>query len=439
MLSPVIYRGHFRVGDFEENHEVAPLSVRWLIIFVLASMNFLNRFGLNLGFYAVDSCLFAEYGLLACLLITGQAQAIPLRIALFAAGMATVLVSAIVNVQQTSFTSILLLIVIYLPFMFSIIPRSSVFHSWFWTIRLNNDIAVACALIGILQFFAQFYIHEPWLFDFRDYIPPVINAEGSPHDANTVIPVGTLFKSNGFFFREPSGFSQTLAIALICEFAIFKRFIRIGVLGYALLLTYSGTGLVVLLIGLMFPFGAKTALRLAAVGLAGLLLFAFLGDKLNLSFTVGRLDEFNSETSSAYARFVSPFRLVGLGLDTNSWAPFFGNGPGSITDAKARLGNNLFDPTWAKLVFEYGFFGFVLILAFVIFTMRSIFAVSALPAGLFISWLVMGGHLLSPENTCLLYILASMWPDAMMVSRDLHTHDAICSKAKSKWPREQPP
>jgi len=79
-----------------------------------------------------------------------------------------------------------------------------------------------------------------------------------------VIAVGSHYKSNGFFFHEPSDFSFVMALGLVVEWVGQKRPLRLGCHALALLLTYSGTGLFALAIGLLFPLGLKTLLRLSA-------------------------------------------------------------------------------------------------------------------------------------------------------------------------------
>src|SRR5690606_28604443 len=158
--------------------------------------------------------------------------------------------------------------------------------------RAFGNIALLCALAGIAQFFAQFIIDTPWLFDFSHYLPEAVRNVGT---YNTQIPVGDLYKSNGFFLREPSAFSFLMALAAIVELNTERRWQRVVLFVFALLLTYSGTGLLALGLGLMFPLGFKTIARLIVLGLGGMLLIALLGDVLNLSFTVSRIQEFGSE------------------------------------------------------------------------------------------------------------------------------------------------
>ena len=66
---------------------------------------------------------------------------------------------------------------------------------------------------------------------------------------NLVIPVGigSLLKSNGFFIIEPSTFSQFMALGLIIEATLFRRPRYLIFFILALVLSFSGTGWIVLL------------------------------------------------------------------------------------------------------------------------------------------------------------------------------------------------
>jgi len=138
-----------------------------------------------------------------------------------------------------------------------------------------SHVALLCALAGIAQFYAQFVFQAPWLFDFSRDLPWHLRG---PSGYNTVIPVGELYKSNGFFLREPSHFSFLMALALLAELQMARRPLRLVTFGLALLLTYSGTGLLALSLGLMFPLGRRTLVQLLVLGVLGFVMFGLLGD-----------------------------------------------------------------------------------------------------------------------------------------------------------------
>jgi hypothetical protein len=402
-----------------------PALVRFAVVLVIVSFTIFQRFGVNVGVYSIDLALIGQYVLVASLLLTGVAWADHTGLILFIACVVVAIASYLLNIQDASIGSLALLLIVYLPFVFHVRPDVDIDSGWRWTLKVYSNVALFCALSGIVQFLAQFAIHQPWLFNFIGDIPPAIRGNNDPY--NTVIVVGSLYKSNGFFFVEPSHFSQTMGIALIVEIVVFKRLLRIGLLACALLLSYSGTGLGVLLIAMMFPLGRKTVIRLALLAGVGLAIYWGLGDLLNLSFMVKRVDEFNEAGSSGFARFVSPMLLIWWQIDVDAWSAILGHGPGMILRTIERMprSREYFDPTWAKLVFDYGALGLIGFSLFIVRTLNQSRAPAELRAGLFTTWLVMGGYLLIPLKTAELQVLALMWPaGAALSQRSARLHGA---------------
>jgi hypothetical protein len=384
-------------------------AIHYCIVFVLLSTTVLARFGVNLGGESLPVSLAALYALLATLVLSRHSRIEGTTMLLYGTVLLLAYVSWFINtsfgaVNRSSPTSLLFLIALYLPFVVIVRSDRSDDSQWRWTTRAFGNVALLCAIAGILQFFSQFFVKLPWLFDFSPFLPDAIRNIGT---YNTEIPVGDLYKSNGFFLREPSAFSFLMALAAIVELNTEKRWQRVTLFVFALLLTYSGTGLLALLLGLMFPLGAKTIARLIAVVLGGAILIALLGDVLNLSFTVNRIQEFSSERSSAYIRYIAPMHVIANSIDSSLWTPLFGHGPGAIQRTSQSF--QAFDPTWAKLIFEYGLVGCAAMLALVMYALVRSGVPAQVRAVLFFSWLIMGGHLLSPDNVSMLYVLACMW------------------------------
>jgi hypothetical protein len=386
-------------------------ALRGGMLLLLLSATVLERFGISSGAASVSVALLAGYLFLALAGAAGVLSLSLTRCWLYGVCMCVGLVSLLFNESQSSVPSLWLLAAMYLPFVFVLEPGSladtDVEGDADWVMRKFLDLTLVCALIGVAQFAAQTVIHAPWLFDFTPYIPEKLRAAGT---FNTVIPVGSFNKSNGFFFREPSGFSYLMALGLIGECFGLRRKPRLVCLSLALLLTYSGTGIAALLLGSLHPFGVKTLLRLALLACLGALVFWLLGDALNLSFTLDRVAEFHSQHSSAYMRYIAPGRLVSESLDSAWWAPWFGHGPGTIF--RTLRDYEFHDPTWAKLLFEYGVLGFVGVVALCLVTLRGQASSLQVRATLFWGWLILGGHLLSPEQNFLALALIGLAPSS---------------------------
>jgi hypothetical protein len=403
-----------RLQSVQEFRDGSGTVLRIALSVLLLSTTLLQRFGINFGSYSLNVALLGMYG---CLVVAGLSGLLALshqRLVLYVACVTVALASLVINANfaradHSSVTSFLLLAMMYLPFVF-VIPSDAGGGSApdaRWVLRHFLDIALLAAALGIVQFLAQFVTNADWLFDFSAYVPSILQG---PKGYNTVIPVGALFKSNGFLFHEPSGFSFIMALALICEWVLQRRVARVLCFALALLLTYSGTGLLALLVGVIFPLGRTTLIRLGLLAFVGGVTLFLLGDALNLSFTLGRIQEFGSERSSAYIRYIAPLQVIRDTFDVEPWALWLGQGPGAIF--RQTRAYEFHDPTWAKLIVEYGLVGGVLFVALFLATLRRTALPIQIRATLFFYWLIMGGHLLSPEVNFMTLALVGLLPHA---------------------------
>jgi hypothetical protein len=394
----------------EPAEELLPRGIRVGIVLAMVSLILLTRFGLNTGSYGLNFGVPVLYVMIFAGLAKDRFNLDLMGLILYTIFIGVGAVSLMANLNlgldhDGSTASLILLAVLYLPFVFLLRPFAVSREAWMWTMRAFSNLALFVAVVGVFQFVLQFAWRPAWLFDFSPLIPKIISADVL---ANSSIYTGSAYKANGFFLREPSAFSFLMAFSLICEMALFKRWTRMCVFAAGLMLSYSGTGLLALAFGLMFPFGFKTAMRIGLIVVVGLILVVLFGDALNLTFTLGRINEFNSESSSGYIRYVAPMRLINEMIDSSAWTAFVGHGPGTIFHAGRTY--EFHDPTWAKLLYEYGIVGFASCLGLMVYAMSRSHAPVQIRATLFFCWLVQGGHLLTPENVMLIYVLLSMWP-----------------------------
>ncbi|WP_367849553.1 hypothetical protein [Rhodoferax sp. WC2427] len=391
-------------------------AIRYALVALIVSLVMTDRLGIAVDSLSLGPSLPLTYGLLAVLLMSGW-LAIDLPALLVYIGICTVAIASywlnafMQNGTPGTMGSMFLLMVIYLPFVFSISAHPNNRGHWLWTMRVLSNTLLVGAAAGIIQFYAQFVIRAPWLFDISVLIPEGIRAQGI---YNSTIPVGSFFKANGIFFREPSNFSYMMAFGLVMELAIFKRVKRMFCFGLALILSYSGTGLLALAIGLLLPLRARLLLRIGIAAAVILTANSLTGDPLNLAFTFGRTGEFTAPGSSAYARYVAPMQVVDAFISTKNWSLWVGNGPGLFLRTAAAF--EAHDPTWAKLLFEYGLLGFILMLGLVGYKLSAFPAPFQLRAVLFANWLVMGGYLLIPETVCFVYLVLALWPSPPLQS-----------------------
>lgn len=376
------------------------------MVFVVLGCTLFARFGINLGAYTLSFALVGAYLLLPVAWMTRQLKVHVPSLLVYLAAVAVGVCSLVAafnfdDNNRATASSLALLAAIYAPLIF----RHQGARSAAVGQRVRATflaVSVTCAVAGLLQYLLQRVIHAPWLFDFSEYIPPVLRATDG---FNLAIRTDEgAHKANGFFLREPSAFSFLMAINILIEMTGRRRLPFLALFSFCLLLSYSGTGILALAIGLAFALNLKSILRAVLVGGALLLVYLATGDVLNLAFTVGRVHEFSSEHSSAFFRYVAPMRLVVETIADTPWSALVGHGPGSI--ARTAMDFQFFDPTWAKLLFEYGLPGFGLMLALMTMTCRAMPWPLSCKVVFMASWLVMGGNLLAPGSVMLLWIFA---------------------------------
>ena len=406
-------RMHAAVAAFSHSKSAAGTG----LLVLLLACTVLQRFGLSLGPIAVSLAFAVMYAVVIGALLARRLEVAPERFIVYSICVLVAAAALAVNRNfapggdASSLTSFLLLLALHLPLVFRITTTTPATEQP--ALKYLADIAFFCAVCGIVQFYAQFFIRAPWLFDFSMFVPDMLRAPG---EFNTAIGMDGRYKSNGFFFREPSGFSYTVALGLIIEWLRYKRPLRLAMLGLALLLSYSGTGLLTLAIALLFPLGAKSVVRVATVGVVAALVYWLLGDALNLSFTLERVHEFESERSSGYIRYVAPLRFVLDHLGDTPWSAWLGHGPGTISRA-SRLAYEFHDPTWAKLLYEYGMLGFTAFVALMLIMMRASGMEVQIRAVILLHWLVMGGLLLKAECVATTFALFALYTTPQTAKR----------------------
>jgi hypothetical protein len=266
-----------------------------------------------------------------------------------------------------------------------------------------SNFLLVIAGLGILQFILQGLIDRTWLFLVDYQMPSSIFLTGY-NNLNPLFYGSPLLKSNGLFLAEPSYFSQAVALGIIIEFTYRRRLWVLGVQGAAMFCSFSGTG-IILLIGwaLYFAYKSKRLMIVAAALTAALVgLWAF-GSSVGLDVLFERSAEFADKNSSGFARFLSMFYVINDVILTDPIAPFFGRGPGTVTEYFSRFAFEAHDPTWGKLIYEYGLLGFAAFMVFYGLAVVRKAGPFVLPVS--ILYFFLGGYLL---DASIITILASL-------------------------------
>ncbi len=312
------------------------------------------------------------------------------------------IVSVYVNLssEEVSIASMALVLAVQAPLLFRPAGLEHVSRKIFDAYR---DIMFYISIGAIISFILQFVIGAQYAFFIDFQLPSSLIMKGFTN-INTLSYGSTTLKSNGIFFLEPSFFGQYLSIAAILEILTRQRMSRIAVFAAALLCSFSGTGIVTL--GL---FGTYVIIKRGSIVVFGgicliILIIYILGESIGIQAITGRTNEFATPGSSGHLRFITPFQLLDHYAFTNLSTILFGRGPGAFATYTGTLEFGATDPTWMKLILEYGFIGFFSYYTFLIIAISNIKNPLAFPLLFVYSFL--GGYLTnSPVVTTLLVLL----------------------------------
>lgn len=256
--------------------------------------------------------------------------------------------------------------------------------------RVNGLFAVV-AVAGIAQFFLQFIGVK--LFAFGDLLPERILYEAG-YNLKIPVGIGDILKSNGFFLVEPSVLSQFMALALIIEVLNFRRLIYLCAFSGALVLSFSGTGWIVLG-AFLVTAGLRLGRRGFVVALVAVLVLGAAAGLLWLAapdFFAAFADRFNEISqpgTSGNMRFVTPFRLVGDVLARVPSALISGIGAGVSERISMPYAYDVNTPI--KIMLEYGLPLLIVYVALFCVARRTVVQ-SALLAPCLVLVLLTGGY-----------------------------------------------
>lgn len=221
--------------------------------------------------------------------------------------------------------------------------------------RLVTLVLAVIAAAGVLQFAAQFV--GLGLFSFEGIVPSSILFEKGYNLRIPITGSGPLLKSNGFFLVEPSIFSQFMAVALAIEVVSFKRVPLLCLFAAGFMLSFSGTGWLVLagfVAAATAGMGARGVVlacaTLVTLALAAGATYVFAPD-LFLAFA-GRLDEVSRPSTSGHLRFITPYWTLADTVDRDPAALLLGIGAGVSERLSLPYEYNVNTPI--KVLLDYG-------------------------------------------------------------------------------------
>lgn len=382
----------------------------FLVVIVLVS-TFFQRFafpGFN-NVLPVSTVILPVITALAC--FTARARLQPATAALWVVWLVFGLISLMVNgrSEPVSLSSLLLVAMAQSSLMFRLsgaVPSEDAIRGAYFFVTVMFILSLA----GAVQFFAQMAIGQEWAFFMDHKVNPSLLLAGEAYNSlNKLTWQSDLYKSNGLFFVEPSFFGQFIAVAFFVELLTRRRVWCLAGLVLGMFSSFSGTGFALLGI-----FGSLLAIRTRQFGLliGGVLALGlasyFFYDTLQLEALTRRSDEFSKEGASGFARFLGIFVMLKEFWSVDLTTILVGKGPGTIYDYIARIGDISHDPTWGKLVFEYGVLGAFAYFSFLFSTRVTPGHPLGLP--LLAVYLFMGGYLADGTILSLLVLLITFGP-----------------------------
>jgi len=376
------------------------LAIRSAIIALL----FLSQVAYNIGDFPLSVDFICYAWCAAYLLMSGYVALDFLSFSLFigAAALAALRISS--SDSSTSWTSLLLLLALLAPLSFRMTDRYDLQSVQEFIQDTFVSAATVIGLVAIIQIVAVNAVKTPFLTNIHFVLPDAIRGAGNY--AYTREGTG-LIKANGFFLRESATLSIVMALALMIEFYGKARLRILAIVGAGLICSFSGSGILALFVGFVLPRSIRRIPVFIAslVGLIAVLSFLYVADIPYLDAWFDRLQEFTTPNTSGYARFVAPFEMVVHSFEevASTW---LGKGAGSYLReiVLLRVKYEVNDPTWAKLIYEYGVLGFTLISS--IFVIRLYLSSARIEVCNFLLFIwLSGGLLLKPDFTLMVWLL----------------------------------
>lgn len=334
-----------------------PRAISWLLLFTLL----LISSHIPLIGELIPITVLAPLGISTYILWHGMGRLDAKLVAYFISASSVATFSYLINQENPLVSPTSLVYLIYLLSPFTL--RLTIPEGWrteasekFW--QGYRYLMLLTSILGLIQLLLM-----DSFVSFRDALPETFRINGY-NTTNAITYGGSIYRANGFFFYEPSFFSQFLGLAILVEIRKWRNPIVIILFAAAMLASFSGTGLIMLGLGLLLIASSTiSASKMdALIALLPLLIITWVGVYVFPEFFISRLEEFAQENSSAYIRFISPFIYVYESYTSSFTSMLIGVGPGlagSLRDAEIMADF----PGIGKILFEYGLLGVSLVLA----------------------------------------------------------------------------
>ncbi|MEC5387841.1 hypothetical protein VVD49_19065 [Uliginosibacterium sp. H3] len=288
----------------------------------------------------------------------------PIRLACFLLILVITLGLPVLHGEHFSLPSVALLIVLFLPFACRF-PNTSVTFDDALGVLLG--LCKLIAILGLGQYLLQFFLPHEMLFPVEYYVPEFMRVSLFANEGPLAYG-SALYRSNGVVMLEPSVYSQLMALGVIAELSTRNRILHALLYFAALVVSYSGTGIMALALAMPILIVSQRRWDLLIYILVVAAVISVFSPYLNLDIFINRSGELSSQStgSSGYARFLGGFFTFNHFSQDSLYYTLFGHGPGS---ARALIDRSPFptaEMTLFKSILELGIVGSFLFLGYVL-------------------------------------------------------------------------
>ncbi|MFM9916809.1 MAG: hypothetical protein ACKVOX_13440 [Rhizobacter sp.] len=356
--------------------------------------------GLSLGIPLL--CLTSALGLAAGRLVTDFG-----RLLAYIALLCLLWGIQLLRAEPFSYASLLLFTMLHFPYVLQL-KRAPDYSQ---VLALYQRVALSIAALGMLQYGIQFLIGPALAFPIENFFPEAFKV--SKFNMQGYLEYGSeVYRTNGVFMLEPSFYSQLLAVGVVIEAVTRARAWVLIVLLAGMVVSFSGTGLMLLAACLPCQAIVKRRWDLLAAGVvlvAGAVTLAALLDSPYLNVFFKRAGEFTATGSSGFARFVGGFYLFEQFLWPDVMRGLFGFGAGSLQAYQAKATWSSGGNAFFKMIFEFGLVGGLAYFTFIGYVLRHSAAPVMLRVAVGFTYLLSGVYIPFSHSIALGLLV---WPHA---------------------------
>ena len=394
-------------------------STKSILVTTLAIAIFGQSICIPLQRHQIPIILFVGISAVLLLSFKGVVKVEPTRYILATLLFSAAILSLIINYNDgyTSIKSLFYLIIIYTPL---ILVGNISKNSCMAIIKAFQTFLFVISIFAIMQLISQLVINN--FVDIRSLLPSYFLIKH--YNTTYKPPVFNFYKSNGFFLLEPSFLSQYVAMAIIFESIFFQRMKYIFIYSAALLLSFSGTGIIMIIacVPLIWRKLTRFIIKKKNYSVPVIIALSVLIVYLAPAFIMRIEAQSHIGDNSFTVRWIYPFialrYLTGMHF-------ILGYGPGSETRYSFPFFPNF--TAILSVFFQYGLLGLILYIWFIFKLIRDSLNLGfgiAYSAAVFIPYLFLSGALLQPFSISLLFALSTFLKPSSAREVDIVTQQA---------------